>query len=118
MFDVMGELFFVSVCVIVGPLTVTFRLNYRLRVAALHGNKNQGERDRVLNAFRGGQVNVLVATDVAARGLGKLLMSIDLNALKLQVNNNLFLAKCANNFEHLHFVISSLQTQTYRKRST
>lgn len=38
-------------------------------VAAIHGNKSQGQRERALNAFRAGEVRVLVATDVAARGL-------------------------------------------------
>jgi ATP-dependent RNA helicase RhlE len=36
---------------------------------AIHGNKAQNYRNRALNAFRGGKVRVLVATDVAARGL-------------------------------------------------
>jgi len=40
-----------------------------LSVAAIHGNKSQGQRERALKAFRDGQVKVLVATDVAARGL-------------------------------------------------
>ncbi|SEN62528.1 ATP-dependent RNA helicase RhlE [Paracoccus alcaliphilus] len=38
-------------------------------VAAIHGNKSQGQRERALEAFRKGQTQVLVATDVAARGL-------------------------------------------------
>jgi len=38
-------------------------------VAAIHGNKSQGQRERALDAFRKGQTQVLVATDVAARGL-------------------------------------------------
>lgn len=38
-------------------------------VAAIHGNKSQGQRQRALEAFKEGRVRVLVATDVAARGL-------------------------------------------------
>ncbi|MEQ3669571.1 DEAD/DEAH box helicase [Pseudophaeobacter sp.] len=37
--------------------------------AAIHGNKSQGQRERALAAFKSGQIKVLVATDVAARGL-------------------------------------------------
>lgn len=37
--------------------------------AAIHGDKSQGERDWVLNQFRLGKSPILVATDVAARGL-------------------------------------------------
>jgi ATP-dependent RNA helicase DeaD len=36
---------------------------------AIHGGMNQSQRDRVMNAFRSGQTELLVATDVAARGL-------------------------------------------------
>jgi len=38
-------------------------------VAAIHGDKRQGQRDRALAAFKSREVRVLVATDVAARGL-------------------------------------------------
>ena len=37
--------------------------------ASIHGNKSQGQRDRAIKAFRDGDINVLVATDVAARGI-------------------------------------------------
>jgi ATP-dependent RNA helicase RhlE len=36
---------------------------------AIHGNKSQSQRDRVLTAFRRGEVRTLVATDIAARGI-------------------------------------------------
>lgn len=36
---------------------------------AIHGNKSQGQRNRALNAFKSDKASVLVATDVAARGL-------------------------------------------------
>jgi superfamily II DNA/RNA helicase len=38
-------------------------------VDALHGGKTQGQRQRALNRFRKNEVNILVATDVAARGI-------------------------------------------------
>lgn len=40
-----------------------------IKAAAIHGNKSQSQRTRALDAFKAGKVNVLVATDVAARGL-------------------------------------------------
>jgi len=46
---------------------------------ALHGNKSQGARERALGGFRDGSIPVLVATDVAARG-------IDVDAVSHVVN--------------------------------
>lgn len=40
-----------------------------IRAAAIHGNKSQGARTRALASFKNGDVRVLVATDLAARGL-------------------------------------------------
>lgn len=40
-----------------------------IRAEALHGNKSQPQRQRALNAFKENRVKVLVATDVAARGI-------------------------------------------------
>ena len=37
--------------------------------AAIHGNKSQGQRERALAAFKNGSVRVLIATDIAARGI-------------------------------------------------
>ncbi|MEK7709276.1 MAG: C-terminal helicase domain-containing protein, partial [candidate division NC10 bacterium] len=39
------------------------------RVARLHANRSQSERRRALDGFRAGQYRVLVATDIAARGI-------------------------------------------------
>ncbi len=36
---------------------------------SIHGNKSQGQRERALRAFRTGEARILVATDVAARGI-------------------------------------------------
>lgn len=41
----------------------------RFRVVAIHGNKNQNQRQRALDLFKNGGAQVLLATDVAARGL-------------------------------------------------
>ncbi|MES2772459.1 MAG: DEAD/DEAH box helicase [Pseudomonadota bacterium] len=50
--------------------TITDRLNIAgLNAAALHGDMHQGARNRTLTALRRGEVRVLVATDVAARGI-------------------------------------------------
>lgn len=38
-------------------------------VGAIHGNRSQNQRDRILAEFKNADVNVLVATDVAARGI-------------------------------------------------
>ena len=43
--------------------------NDGLRATAIHGNKSQGARTRALAEFKQGSVRVLVATDIAARGL-------------------------------------------------
>lgn len=40
-----------------------------LASAAIHGNRSQGQREQALAAFRAGRLDVLVATDVAARGI-------------------------------------------------
>ena len=39
------------------------------QVAAIHGNKTQDAREKALNNFREGKIRILVATDVAARGI-------------------------------------------------
>ncbi len=36
---------------------------------AIHGNRSQGQREKALNAFRSGKTRILVATDIAARGI-------------------------------------------------
>lgn len=50
--------------------TIADRLNIAgFAAAALHGDMHQGARNRTLNSLRRGQVRMLVATDVAARGI-------------------------------------------------
>jgi ATP-dependent RNA helicase RhlE len=41
----------------------------QVRAQAIHGNKSQGARQAALESFRAGQTRVLVATDIAARGI-------------------------------------------------
>jgi ATP-dependent RNA helicase RhlE len=40
-----------------------------IRAAAIHGNKSQGARERALEGFKSGDIPVLIATDIAARGI-------------------------------------------------
>ncbi len=53
-----------------------------INVAAIHGNKSQTARQNALRDFKNGDLNVLVATDIAARG-------IDVDALSLVINYDL-----------------------------
>jgi ATP-dependent RNA helicase RhlE len=53
-----------------------------ISAAAIHGNKTQGQRIRALDHFKAGRVDILVATDIAARG-------IDIEALPHVVNYEL-----------------------------
>jgi len=53
-----------------------------VRAGVIHGNKSQGARNRALDDFKAGRVRVLVATDIAARGL-------DIAHLPLVVNFDL-----------------------------
>ncbi len=43
--------------------------SWDIPAGSIHGNKSQAQRERTLQAFREGRINVLVATDVAARGI-------------------------------------------------
>jgi ATP-dependent RNA helicase RhlE len=40
-----------------------------IEAAAIHGNKSQGQRTAALDSFRAGKIKILVATDIAARGI-------------------------------------------------
>lgn len=53
-----------------------------ISAAAIHGNKSQGARTRALDGFKNGTIRVLVATDIAARG-------IDVRDVRLVVNYHL-----------------------------
>ena len=53
-----------------------------IRSAAIHGNKSQNMRQKALGDFKMGKLNVLVATDIAARG-------IDIDELSLVINFDL-----------------------------
>lgn len=44
-------------------------IKYGLNAKAIHGDKTQGDRTRALDGFRRGKIKILVATDVAARGI-------------------------------------------------
>ena len=60
----------------------TFLEKSGIKTAAIHGNKSQGQRLRALGDFKAGRVTVLVATDIAARG-------IDINELPKVINYDL-----------------------------
>ena len=51
----------------------------KIKAAAIHGDKTQNNRQKALEQFKAGEIRVLVATDIAARG-------IDINKLKYVIN--------------------------------
>ena len=53
-----------------------------IEATAIHGNKSQAQRERALGGFKNGRIRVLVATDIAARG-------IDVDAVSHVVNHDL-----------------------------
>ena len=53
-----------------------------IEARAIHGDKSQGARERAMNDFRSGRCKILIATDIAARG-------IDVSELPLVVNYDL-----------------------------
>jgi ATP-dependent RNA helicase RhlE len=72
--DILARRHTEQVLVSARPSTVCNRLAEQLEDAglaavAIHGNKSQAARQRALNDFKSGKARVLVATDVAARGL-------------------------------------------------
>lgn len=54
----------------------------KINTAAIHGDKAQNQRQKVLAQFKAGKIRVLVATDIAARG-------IDIDKLKHVINYNI-----------------------------
>jgi ATP-dependent RNA helicase RhlE len=58
---------------------VTFLRRETIPAHAIHGDKAQSQRQRTLDAFRSGEADVLVATDIAARG-------IDVDGIRMVVN--------------------------------
>ena len=61
---------------------VRFLDSYGFKSAALHGNKSQNARTRALGGFKSGEIQILVATDIASRG-------IDIKELPAVVNFDL-----------------------------
>lgn len=58
---------------------VSYLVSHDLRAEGLHGDMNQSQRTKVMDAFKQGRTSILVATDVAARG-------IDVTGIDLVVN--------------------------------
>jgi len=70
---------------------VRFLEENKISAAAIHGNKSQGARTRALADFKSGEIRILVATDIAARG-------IDIDQLPQVVNFDL--PKVAEDYVH------------------
>ena len=69
---------FASSKVIVKEVTKAL-LRMKLNVGEMHSDLEQGQREEILHEFRNGKVNILVATDIVARG-------IDIDDIRLVIN--------------------------------
>jgi ATP-dependent RNA helicase SrmB len=56
-----------------------FLLTQKCRVGVLHGEMDQKDRNRIMSLYRGGTINIMAATDLAARGL-------DIQGINLVIN--------------------------------
>ena len=72
-------LIFTSTKVMCTQLSRTLEYQHRIPCVSIHGDRDQRERDRALAAFKSAQSPVMVATDVAARGL-------DVRGIQMVVN--------------------------------
>lgn len=61
---------------------VSMLLKHKIKAMAIHGNKSQNARQTALTMFKSGKISVLVATDIAARG-------IDIIELPFVINYNI-----------------------------
>jgi len=61
---------------------VKYLMKHEIKADAIHGNKSQNHRQRALGNFKEGKIRVLVATDIAARG-------IDIDGMELVINYDL-----------------------------
>lgn len=69
----------------------SFLIDHGFPASAIHGDKTQAARDAVINNFRSGRRTILIATDVAARGL-------DISDVKLVINYDF--PKCVEDYVH------------------
>jgi len=92
----------------------------KAQARVIHGDVNQGQRERTLSDFRAGAFNVLVATDVAARGIDVPEIALVVQTKvpphpsfhicnHIQVSCDLFLVKCFLSCIHL-FLVSCVLT--------
>lgn len=68
-----------------------FLIDHGFPAAAIHGDKTQAARDAVIHNFKNGRKTILIATDVAARGL-------DISDVKLVINYDF--PKCVEDYVH------------------
>ena len=68
-----------------------YLFSYGLSVDRLHGGRTQGQRSTTMKNFRSGRVQILVATDIAARG-------IDVSEIQTVINYDL--PECSEDYIH------------------
>jgi superfamily II DNA/RNA helicase len=90
-----------------------------VQTEAIHGDKSQSQRDRIMSRFRKGTTRILIATDLASRGLHVHDITYIINyAFPLDINNYVHrIGRTGRAGTSLSFSLTFTDTHTHTKHT-